>query len=1004
MELAIPRKTFLRLCLITITIFGLLLAFKQNPNPKFIENTTAAALCETTQCSSGETLNVGCAIGGCPAGTYRLCECLPPGSTGFFWCWGNCQCISSASCSGGDSCTEGDTGGCGSNGCASNERSVCSGGSWSCYIDDSCSGGAQCGWEFIPTGCVEEGQIAQGWPDPGTCQGGDRSGQACTYNSDCADGSCDIFTECTCEIPDNRKCCQGLGFDPDGDNWACVCPEDSCNATRPSSFSLISPSNGSIQYTNDVILNWEDVSDWGTGCPQSNTYRTYFTQKNSTTCPAQGDASYSSKNAGGTSQTTLFDLEWGETYCWYAQARNGSRNRNSDETWEFSLPAAPELIDIQITTQGTCGNSISGNASIEGVDNPITVMTEYYLDDNGVGVEDIDQLLLAIIPDNVRNATIISEESAGTASDQYFMALVNINDTNPNQSEFQIVNSSSYPYYSSQATSGQITNTSEAATLLNINGPNPYNTRVEIIDANTLRVYWQIRFEDNFRFFDSITGQTTYTTVINNNLYTAGLRELIPGIWNSSAGDISRSLSREINWGVNVQIPQVQISSPNVIDEDSFEITWNANGIDVVTADGYMWFSEDGYQIRRTSPGIGRTFTLNSTEPEDFSPTNIRVGIGTAKELGTHRYEIIDTAEGVIESKMSIIDSACNTNTDTGPAMNLSGGWLMTVNGNAHASNFSTNIFQSQIEGELSYLNAFSYLSTYLSSVAENIISTQNRQSMNNFLVESYNDWNSTPGRNYATSSWYSYLLELAQQNGSVHNTSGNRIIANTTTEKYIEDNTGLTITDDSYEAHMIINDNFEIKYNTKCNTKSIFFVNGDINVYPNFTIENRNLSGSITDPGFGDPGVQGLQDTRLARSLRPPPTEDPITEDPPTIDILDPIGCIFVASGDIHFHSGDYQNGYDKVEAFFIADGNVYTYEDDGGDPDNLRYDGLYVKGGLVANQFLLGRDLKTLNNFREPAEIVEYDARYSIIFNDILNIKEYNIREKSYLINISR
>ncbi|MBD3280761.1 hypothetical protein GF389_04530 [Candidatus Dojkabacteria bacterium] len=730
---------------------------------------------------------------------------------------------------------------------------------------------------------------------------------------------------------------------------------------------MLIPANGANVYTNDVFVDWTDVSSWGTGCPQSNIYKARYLEKTTSSCPAQ-NSGYTNKNLGGTSQTTLFDLEWGTTYCWYARAHNGSNGRNSNETWEFTTPDTASLDDLQISTGGSCGNSISGKSSIADVDNPITIMTEYSLNDNGIRIEDIDEVLLSIVPDDVRNASIVSEQSIAQESDQYFMAKAEINTITPGLSKFSMVNTSSFPYYGGEANSGNLSNSFGSATLLNVNGAGADQTHVEVVDADTLRVYWQIRFDDNFKYK---TDGSLYNSVINGNVYTAALRELIPGVWNSSTGSntINRSLSKEANWGVNVQPPQISVGSPQINGSTQFSVDWEVEGHQINQADGIMWSNRSGYQIQRISP-IPATLNIPDSEPADFSPTNIGVGIGRGNSLGTHTYQTISPQSVILQTKMSANDTACNRVTDSGSVINLSGGWLMTVGGHAYANNFNTNVVQSNIAGELSYLNNYSYLSTYLSAINQNNIGTPTRASKSKYITTSYNDWNADPSKISQYTEWYEFIKSLLEGKEELITTTSNTIAEELSTGQFISQIAGKTVDNDNFTYHVSTSGNLTLNGKNACNTRTIFFVNGDLNIEPDFEIANR----SSLSAG-----------SRLRGS-----TEEK------------QMGCMFVVNGNVTIGSGDFNNYYDKIEAFIIAKGSFTTTEDDGGNPLNARYDGLYVKGSITASQFVLGRSLKLIHNIDKPSEIIEYDPRYSHLFFDELKIEEYSIREKNYQKNL--
>lgn len=960
-----PIRKIIRIFLF-LTLLGLsAYSYSKNrPNITLSTSKVVAASCTHTECAQGETSVGSCGATGCGANQRIYCPCQPPGTVGLYWCFGGCYCVDDATCGGGGGCIDGQTGGCGTNGCSSGQTSLCVSGSWTCSASGSCGYIPGCSYNpSSPPGCTTEGTNTP-YP-PGTCSGGSNNGAGCVYDTACPGG--------TCSIPNQNRCCDGLVWNYPT-NGICVCP--TCNATNPTPISLVSPANNSVNLENTVILDWSNVASWGTGCPQANNYSLKYAVKAGANCPAIGSASYTSVSTGTTSTRTLSNLPWGNTYCWYVQATNGSSAVNS-LIWQFSIAKTPTLVSSGIVSAMSCGASISGNASVNGTDNPITFYSEYSLNDNGVGIGGINEVTLAIVPNDYVTASPVSEAVLMDTAKDYFMAIADIDPNNPNQSTFRIVNKNGTAgEYSNSLSSGNLTNSAGAATLMNINDSgNANSTHVQIIDANTLRIYWQVKFEDQYKYTN--TG-SLYTSIINNNIYTAAFREYSSGLWNSSSGSrtIDRSLSNIMPWGVNVQIPKVQIGAPVIINATDFSIAWNATAYNLVAAEGYMWTKNQPISIDKVSPTPTGTFTLPVTEPNtDTLPVpnsnvNVYYRTGLASKLGTHRYSLNATGNltDLINTKMYVRDTACNYIVDSGSALNLTGRWLMTASGSVYAPDFKFTVQQANIASnatvnnggsggttttgdDFSYLNPFSYLSTYLSSALQKPISASSRQSKRNFLLESYNDWNGLVPKTSSSTNWYDYLLKVVSKNATVTPVATNTILTATKTKAI------LTSINSTYTGYVEFTGNLTIQKNVVCNTHSIFFVRGNLNIIPDFTTASPN---STTN------------------------------------------GCMFIVKGNITIQNGDFNNYYDKINGFFITNGSFNTLIDKNSTTD--QYDGLYIYGGIIAQNTDFERTFQLLKNLSYPAEIIEYDARYAILFANDLKTQDYSIREKDFLKKVNK
>jgi len=908
--------------------------------------------------------------------------------------------------------------------------------------------------------CYDYATCSDGSKTCGDCDdgGGDDGGSVCTPDAKECTGSCG--TGC-------RECLS------DGTGWVCrdvsVCggcsggddDDGGCTVTNPSSFNLLAPPDETLFYTNDVLLDWQDVNNWGEGCPNSNQYRLGYIQvaTPSTPCPAQESGSYNYIGAGTTSHKNFRNLQWGRTYCWYAIATNSQGSRNSNQTWKFTTIKAPDIDDWGVTSYLTpeCGTRTSGNASIDGTDNPITFFSEFSLDDNGSGIDEVKEIALAIVPAIYANAGTVSEETLASKTKNYFMALATIDYNNPDQSQFRIVNSDAYPYYSSPQTSGNLTNSAGTATLMNLNdSSNPDYTHVEVVDANTVRIYWQIRFEDNYKYKNN---GALFDEVIKNRIYTAAFREYMPGKWNSSAGGgaIDRGLENMRLWKVNVQIPKAKGPTPQVIDTQRFKVNWRVEAIELMRAEGYMWTDLGNIDIRRTEPAWlpTREYTLNPTEPDistDPIPnSNVQAFYrdgAAVQALGIHAYRILNIAQpdDSINTKMYITDSACNTVTDSGSVLTMGVGWLMTAGGDTFSRNFElNNIGIAQIPAPLDYLNAFSYLSTYITSVSNSTLTTQARISRYNFVLEGYDDWNSNPPKTADEGDWYTYIYNLVDANSEIRQAQSTTLASGTSTKDYIATEFP-DVQGDFVVAQSGCGDgfcNFWERANKRCEIKTILgnpvpkdcntnatidFCRNDCTWCGDGTIqankseecdhagspdENCDADCKIPEQGSGETSSYEshilIKDNFTIESTTTCNTqtiffiEGNLTINPDfTIqnDGSNQMGCMFFVGGDLHIQAGDFKDYYDLVHGFFFVKGGFYTYEDQVGGS----FDGLYIKGSVInKGTNNLDRAFELLNNAAKPSEIIEYDSRYANIFGSELKIKDYSLREKDFIEKIN-
>ena len=833
---------------------------------------------------------------------------------------------------------------------------------WCNKCDPSCTYSRWC-----PTGCSWTRDIGCYYDEP--CTAGNPTGYMvtscwvcyCPDSQVCNPGQWDACGTHGCGSQYSARCNSA------GTGWDCVYNPGGCSGgggggctpTAPQTPSLNSPANGSNSAVTSTVLNWNAISNWGNTCSsRNNRYLVNYREQSTGNCPTSGYTQTSTNS--NTTTLTVNNLNIDSRYCWYLLATNGERTSSRSPIWTFTTIRSPLLDDNDFSFTQTCANNISGNASINGTNNPITFYTEYSFI-GGNEINEINEVLLAITPNDVRNANIVSEASLAQASEDYFMARIILNHTNLTNSEFQIVNTNSSPYYSASATQGNLTNSKNTATLLNINQTGPNSTYIEQIDNDTIRVYWTIRFEDNYKYKPN---GDLYNQIINANIYSSALREYAPDQWISSTNSsIPRSLEKINSWDINVQIPQISISNSIIIDKDHFDINWNVDGYGLDQVDGYMWTDNTNLNLRRYSPSPNQNFTITNNEPADFSQTNIDV---IQSNLGLHRYQILSAPSEnlTISTKISATDTACNQTTDSGNGINIGNSWFITTDSNTSSANIQNEVQNVDLSFISQGLENKSYLSTFLTSVKESSLNSIIRASKYNFILENYNDENQLPQKG-TNKTWYQVLYDILTKNiGQIDVLNTQDATIATTTSDFLTNALGIPISKYSTQ-HIVINGNLEILSNAICDTRSIFLVGdinssngGILNINPDFTIENSPNS--------------------------------------------DQMGCIFIAKNSINVLPGQDKNQnnsnlervYDKIEGFFITDGQFNSNYN-----DSDTRDGLYIKGSVIANNINLTRQFGLLYDTLQPAEIFEYDARYMNIFRNEFMINKFKIREKDFI-----
>ena len=204
------------------------------------------------------------------------------------------------------------------------------------------------------------------------------------------------------------------------------------------------------------------------------------------------------------------------------------------------------------------------------------------------------------------------------------------------------------------------------------------------------------------------------------------------------------------------------------------------------------------------------------------------------------------------------------------------------------------------------------------------------------------------------TTSWYTYFQTLIKKNYT-----GTYLTFNPNGSNTISSHLGVTSNNGTIlVAQAPANTDIVIPANTICDEATVILIDGKLTLYPNFTI-----GGTVNKNG-----------------------------------------CIFIASGDILIGNTIQSNvplgstasaQYESVFAQFVTDKEFATYRGYFNPQYPNKGVGLYLNGGVIANQVTLQRDLNYTGNSGQPAHIFEFDPKYRELFRDVFAITKYSIRE---------
>lgn len=734
-----------------------------------------------------------------------------------------------------------------------------------------------------------------------------------------------------------------------------------CTTTTPGSVTLVAPADNAELSTNGFLANWSFAGGWGNGCPANPIFYVQL-QLNCAGAWTAGPITNST-----TTQVQVSNLNWDSTYCWRVVRHNGSAATIS-QVWRVRTPPRPVITNQGFLDPLRCnGTRISGRAGAgPNVNNPFTYSFRLSHPRNNfaAGQNFLKEAYFGIVPTVPYNAaTYTSTYLNGVA---HAHAVFRVSGLDTGTRVYEALNTGTAPYFSGGATSGDLTNASGKATLMGLG----VNTRVTQIDNTTLEITFVVRLNPTF------TNGNLNVYLMGTSAYPTG------GGVVSQAGTATDPLTygRFDAWRFDGNPPTATVNPFVPVTADRFNTYfYYADNTAPSTESGVLRFSAYCYQesgIPTIIRNVSQAFNINDPGSKLEFPDAANCGFTAASNGVMRQYQFtIDPNLDPYVFDLYVEDRACNISLGTA-GMPRPDPWLVTVGGNSSAnggfSDFApaSGSFTGLITGfgDDSYASTYGLLSGTTSGPAA-------RSSKNLFDLRSYINQQVNPGVTTSTTNWFDYTREVVKKNATAPavtgtppagvtagtadgpiavRTTNNNLSGNLSAALGIPANT-LALVELRPASGNVINLGQPNAGNVTCNGDYIFWVRGNLNIHP----------AVITNPT-----------TR----------------------------CIFIVQGDIEVFPGRVSTPpatpitgnvqYDPINALLITNGTFITRVDQpaGGTVP----DGLLVRGGVIAKNVTLARNLGLVKSAIFPAEIFQYDPVIIERFRNILALREFSLRER--------
>jgi hypothetical protein len=549
--------------------------------------------------------------------------------------------------------------------------------------------------------------------------------------------------------------------------------------------------------------------------------------------------------------------------------------------------------------------------------------------DFGAGQNHFDNFVIMVVPQSVENgATVDWGTVYQTYGDEYATFVISNIKTTPT---YHALNRNSPPYLSGGATGGNVGNTIGRATLTNVGTPT--GTGFSQLNNQTMRAFWQIRFE---------------------NTYPTGPVNIYAGIFSDTGSSITSpgsptdliQLTRVGTWAMDMNAPSITVGDPRVTASNRFEVNWQFSDVSGFRDVRSYCYLDGSGSMQVTDLGLGQGISINNT-PLGF-PGADQCLVNNISRAGVHDYRIDSgTFSTDLVFKLYAEDRACNASS----AQNSLGSptpWILTSGNNVSAAggfeNFVIpNVAPGVLSGISPTLSDDAYLATYLALAGDSDLPV-NRRSRHDFYSVNYPDAQISAPSIASTPEWYDLILARLQNEGVI-TPSGLGTLSGNLSTAY-----GVAAGGTYFFRH---SGNLTVNSGSRCDINAVILVSGNLTIHPDFNRNNNN-------------------------------------------------GCVFVVNGNITVERGTYKSSglpitslalYDRLHAFFVTDGTFTTVEDSFG-PAQVA-DGLYLRGTIVANQVDFNRNFGLAHNTTQPAEVMEYDPIYLLLFRDYLSLSTFSLRE---------
>ncbi len=493
-----------------------------------------------------------------------------------------------------------------------------------------------------------------------------------------------------------------------------------------------------------------------------------------------------------------------------------------------------------------------------------------------------------------------------------------------------------------------------------------YTSGFEPVSELLYNIYLMGNDVFSFTPYDNYTSNTEINSKIGSYWQEGQLRYRTSPI---PAQTYARQWAPVGKWTIDKQSPVNNNLSVTVVDDTVLELRWDVTDdkeVYAVVGNIYASMGMPTPSPIMISNVVGGTLDVNSIHELVEAPAtgigNLNTGYAFRKlSVGSNTYSDrvrIDIGEnngGSLIIYLTVFDMAGNV---TSPALTYSlGDWIVTYGGFTYSSD-GMNYEIKDIEGDpwesvdvLQNLDpSYADVTTELFGDRVNGVGPSALNSSSQ--IQSYHMRPFMMNSNI--SNWYTELVKAYGNRsieGKIDMLPVSGISGNLTTAGGCNPSASVCISR---------SENLTVGSSTTpfiCDSKALFFVNGDL------TIDNEILNSNVNRDS-----------------------------------------CIFVVNGNVEINEGMQRSTagqiqYDRINAYIIANGTV-TIDPELGD---RKYDGLYIGGGIYSNSGLnMGRSLKLVDRNIYPALLVNYHSKYAVlsnlVFGNQIDITQTEIGYKPY------